>query len=242
MERSYQLCGRYGQGIKEIVGMVNVNTATFYNTILPKAHLDAEWSSEACLIELYQSVSPNEALRDASRQASRILDEGYLEIPDFHEIVKAIQKRDEELDPESRRLLNAECRRNVSRGRATSDGFPRAISDRIKEIEERLDELCIKFSANLTEEQDGFWVSEAELMGVPRAVINSLEKGTGDKMGKLRLNFDWSKGATIMEYAVNPNLRRKLYLGRANSVSNAYSTLSERHFDNLLYLHCCKPC
>jgi hypothetical protein len=72
-------------------------------------------------------------------------------------------------------------------------------------------EICVDFDANLHNENGGFWASEAELVGVPIRILDELERGTGDNVGKFRVFYKWTIGLLIMEYAMDPSLRKKLF-------------------------------
>ena len=86
-------------------------------------------------------------------------------------------------------------------------------------------------------------------MGVPIRILDELERGTGDNVGKFRVIYKWTIGLLIMEYAMDPGLRKKLYLGRSNSVSSLrsyqalldfltlYSATTTCHFSKRSFLY-----
>ena len=104
-----------------------------------------------------------------------------------------------------------------------AEGEELTSKDRLKAINERIAEICVDFDANFHNENGGFWASEAELLGVPIRILDELERGTGDNVGKFRVVYKWTIGLLIMEHAMDPSLRKKLYLGRSNSVSSLSS-------------------
>jgi metallopeptidase MepB len=201
--------------------MVQINsaTATFDNFLRPIVHLENDWLSINDFIYFYAQVSPKEEIRDAAREATQILSTKKLEQPDISKWVKAIYDRTEKLDPESQRFLNiikydqAETEQSIHK-------------DRLKEIDERIGEICVEFDANLHNEDGGFWADEAELVGVPMGILDELEKGTSDNEGKFRVIYKWAIGLPVLEHAMDPDIRKKLYLGRAHSVSSFNSLYS----------------
>ena len=219
LHKAKSLCAQHNQTIKDLMAEIDPATATFDNFIRPIAHLENDWISNDDYIHFYAQVSPNEEIRDASREAEQILSAEKLKQPDISEWVKAIYDRAEELDPESKKFLNVTKNDQTHTEESTS-------KDRLKAIDERIEEICVEFDANLHNEDGGFWTSEAELAGVPIGILDELEKGTGDNEGKFRVIHKWTIGLPVMEYAMDPGVRKKLYLGRANSVSS----LNSLHF------------
>jgi metallopeptidase MepB len=220
LQRAAALCAHYNQSIKDLTAKVSSETATFDNFLLPIAHMNNEWLSKDDFIAFYAEVSPNEEIRDASRGAAQILIAGAINEADLiSDPVKAIYDKAEELDSESQRFLD--IMRNFCIGSEES-----ASKDRLNTVDKRIGELCIDFDANLRNENGGFWASQSELEGVPNRILDELEPGTGDNEGKFRVVYKWTIGLSVMEYAIDPQLRKKLYLGRSNSVSLQNATLT----------------
>lgn len=219
LHRAKSLGAQHNQTIKDLVAAIDPATATFDNFVRPIAYLENDWISNDDFIHFYAQVSPSKEIRDASREAKQILSAEKLKQPDISEWVKAVYDRAEELDPESQKFLNITKNGQTQSEECTS-------KDRLKAIDERIEEICVEFDANLHNEDGGFWASEAELVGVPRGILDELEKGTGNNEGKFRVVQKWTIGLPVMEYAMDPDIRKKLYLGRANSVSS----LSSLHF------------
>ncbi|KAI9875009.1 MAG: hypothetical protein M1823_007564, partial [Watsoniomyces obsoletus] len=92
---------------------------------------------------------------------------------DVFNLVDAVLKKGEKLDPESQRLLEKEHKGYVRNGLNIPAGPKR---DRFKEIKKRLSELGIAFSKNLNEEKGGNWFTVEELKGVPEDVLSLLKK------------------------------------------------------------------
>ncbi|KAF2489515.1 zincin [Lophium mytilinum] len=205
------------RGVQDgIVRDVTPETATFANVTLPMARDDNKMAIESHIIGFYQAVSTDQKLRDASTEAERLLDDFGIESSmreDVYKLVDAAFKASEALDPESKRLLEKDHKSYIRNGLGVSAGPKR---DRFKEIKKRLSEISIGFQKNLNEENGGLWFSPEELDGVPEDVLVSLEKGTGDNEGKLRLTFKYPDLFPTLKYATNPKIRQKLFVDNEN--------------------------
>jgi hypothetical protein len=122
----------------------------------------------------------------------------------------------EELDPESQMYL----RSYIDRSPAGSD------SGRIQEIEARLEMIQIDFRYNLGDDGSCVWLTEAELKGVPREVIDSLSKGTGVEEGKFFVGYTSSSFSKVLSRAVDPAIRQRIYAGGVNKVSKGPGVLT----------------
>ena len=216
VHKAKEFCAQHNQTITDLMAQIDPETAEFDNFLLPVAHLNNDWICYRDFIEFYAEVSPNEKIRDASREAAQIFSAGEIKKPNISQWVKTIYGKDEELDSESRKFLNV-MKEDYTEGKEpTSKG-------RLEAINERIAEICVDFDANLHNENGGFWASKAELVGVPIRILDELERGIGDNVGKFHVIYKWTIGLLIMEYAMDPGLRKKLYLGRSNSVSSLSS-------------------
>ncbi|KAF2672618.1 zincin [Microthyrium microscopicum] len=200
----------------DIVKSVTPENATFENVILPRARDDNEMSLESHIIGFYQAVSTDQKLRDASSDAEKEMDDFGIESAmrdDVFNLVAAVLKKNEKLDPESRRLLEKDHKGYVRYGLGVPPGPKR---DRFKEIKKRLSEISIKFQKTLNEENGGLWFTEKELDGVPKDLVSGLKKGEGDNEGKVWLTFKYPDLFPTLKYAKNPTLRKNLFVANEN--------------------------
>lgn len=200
----------------KVVSDVKPENASFSSVLLPLAQNDNQLALEAHIIGFYQAVSTDQKLRDASSKAEEIMDEFFIESvmrEDVFTLVDAALKKNETLDPESRRLLEKEHKDYVRNGLGLPAGPQRA---RFKEIKKRLSQLSIEFQKNLNEENGGIWFTSEELAGVPDDVLSGLKKGEGENAGKLWLTFKYPDLFPTMKYATNPETRRRLMVGNEN--------------------------
>ena len=180
------------------------------------AHDDNKMAIESHIIGFYQAVSTDKKLRDASTEAEKLLDDFGIESSmreDVFNLVDAAFKKNETIDPESKRLLEKDHKGYIRNGLGVPAG-PRR--DRFKEIKKRLSEISIVFQKNLNEENGGLWFTPEELNGVPEDVIASLEKGSGDKSGKVKLTFKYPELFPTLKYATNAKTRQRVFVENEN--------------------------
>ncbi|KAL1987257.1 hypothetical protein VTN96DRAFT_4285 [Rasamsonia emersonii] len=200
----------------QVAASVQPEAATFANVLLPLAHDENQMTLEAHILAFYQAVSTDQKLRDASSEAEKLLDDFAIETSmreDLYRLVDAVLKKNEDLDPESRRLLEKEHKDYIRNGLGLPAGPQR---DRFKEIKKRLSQLSIEFQKNLNEENGGIWFTREELDGVPEDVLSGLQKGEGENEGKLRLTFKYPDLFPTLKYAKNAETRKRVAIANEN--------------------------
>lgn len=216
LEDTKRLCEKSKSIMDRIVEQIKEKDASFENVVLPMAVDENEASLENRIVGFYQAVSTDKALRDASTEAEKVMDEFSIEASmreDIYKLVEAAYQRKDELDPESQRLLEKERKSYIRNGLNIPAGPKR---DRFKEIKKRLSQISTDFSKNLNEEDGGIWCTAEELKGVPQDVIDGLEKGTGEHAGKLKLSFKYPDLHPALKFALNADLRKKLFIENEN--------------------------
>ena len=206
-------------------------TATFANTILPLAQNQNQNSLESQILTFHQQVSTDPAVRSVSNEAKQQLNnfriQTYAREDLFVRIAEVLNKSNsEDLDVESRLLLEQEHRRFVSNGL----GLPtRSERDSFKDIKKRLSELCVDFQQNLNEEKSGIYFSHHELDGVPDDVLERLVKGKIDSenKNKLRVTFQYPDYFPVMDYARNSETRKRLFIAYENKNNGNVRLLEE---------------
>ncbi|KAK0744929.1 peptidase family M3-domain-containing protein [Apiosordaria backusii] len=215
--------------------------ATFESVLRPQTEDENQSSLSARILGFYQYVSADAALRDASTEAEKIMDDFGIEISmreDVFRLVDAVYKNSrlaeskekdtdrlitEELaksvgleNVESARLLEKEHKGYIKNGLGLPEGEKR---DRFKEIKKQLSQISIAFQKNLNEENGGLWFTKEELDGVPQDVLDGLEKGSGENEGKLRLSFKYPDLFPTLKFAKNPEIRRKVFIANENKLN-----------------------
>lgn len=203
----------------KVVANVKESEARFKNVILPQAYDENSMGLESHIIGFYQSVSTDQALRDASTEAEQLFDDFSIESSmreDVYKLVEAAFQSKEKLDPESQRLLEKE-RKNFIRNGLNIPAGPKR--DRFKEIKKRLSQISIIFQKNLNEEKGGLYFTKDDLDGVPSDVVDNLAKGEGENEGKLKLTFKYPDLFPVLKYATNADVRQKVFIENENKIN-----------------------
>ncbi|KAL2857066.1 peptidase family M3-domain-containing protein [Aspergillus pseudoustus] len=199
-----------------VVANIALESADFASVLKPLALDENVNGLESSILGFYQAVSTEQVLRDASSKAEELMDEFWIESSmreDIFKLVDAVLKKNESLDPESRRLLEKEHQDFVRNGLNLPAG---PLRDRFKEIKKRLSLISIEFQKNLNEEAGGIWFTPEELEGVPEDVVSGLQKGEGENEGKLWLTFKYPDLFPTMKYAKNPETRKQVTIQNEN--------------------------
>lgn len=227
IEDTKRLIARSRKVQDEVANGVKPDDATFGKALLPLAHDENAMTLEAHIIGFYQATSTDQKLRDASSEAEKLLDDFGIETAmreDLFKLVDAALKKNEELDPESRRLLEKEHKDYIRNGLGLPAGPKR---DRFKEIKKRLSQLSIEFQKTLNEENGGIWFTPTELDGVPEDVLSGLEKGKDENEGKLRLTFKYPDLFPTLKYAKNAETRKRVSIGNENKCNSNVALFKE---------------
>ena len=215
-----------------VVRDVKPGHADFKNVMLPFARDDNEMSLESHIIGFYQAVSTDAKLRDASTEAEKKMDDFGIESSmreDIFQLVDEVfkkQKDDQNLDAESRRLLEKDHKGYIRMGLGIPAGPQR---DRFKAIKKRLSELSITFLKNLNEEQGGLWFTPEELDGVPQDVIGNLKTGDNGTPheGKLWLTFKYPDLFPTQQYCKNAKVRHQVFVANENKCNQNIEPFKE---------------
>jgi metallopeptidase MepB len=201
-----------------IVAEIEAQDASFRDVLLPIALDENDSGLISHIIGFYQSVSTDQAVRDASTKAEQLMDDFSIESSmreDVYKLVEEVTKKNEKLDAESQRLLEKTHKHYIRHGLGIPAGPKR---DRYKEIKKRLSQLCIIFSKNLNEEVGGIWFDRKELEGVPEDVMSLFAKGESENAGKVRMTFKYPDVFPTLKYAKNPATRKRVYLANENKL------------------------
>ncbi|THY38769.1 metallopeptidase MepB, partial [Aureobasidium pullulans] len=147
---------------EHILSTVTPETATFDNVILPLAHNQNSVSRELPVLGFYEAVSTDPGLSEASTQAKKLHADFELETKTHEglfELVDAVAKKNEHLEPEDKRLVERYHRDYLR----NSLGISLGKRNRFKEIQKQLFKLTSEFEKNLREENAGLWFTLEEL-------------------------------------------------------------------------------
>lgn len=200
----------------QVAETVQLDAATFANVLLPLAHVENAITLETHILGFYQDVSTDSKLRDASGQAQKLIDDFVVETAmheGLYKLVDALLNKNEDLDQESRHLLERKHKDYIRNGLKLPAGPKR---NRFKEIKRCLVQLVIEFRKNPIEENGGVWFLPRELEGVPEDVLSGLERGKGENEGKLRLTFKFPHLYPTLRYAKNGQTRQRFFIAHDN--------------------------
>lgn len=201
---------------EEILATVKPEEASFQNVILPLARAHNSTTREAPILSFYERVSPDPELRDASTKAAKLLADFEIETKmhrGLFDLIDAVMKRNEHLDPESRRLLERNHNDCIRHGLALSV----QQRDRFEEVQKQLVQLTSQFQRNLADGAAGTWFTAQELDGVPKDMIAELEQGEKENEGKVLLTYSFPHLFTTLRYAKTGETRKLYYIGHENN-------------------------
>lgn len=209
--------------LDKIVAEVSTSNATFANVEEPILMDDNMASPMQRILTFYQHVSPKDELREASNKAEVLMDDFNIESMMRDDVFKLVDaafstREVQHLEPEQLHVLEKVRKGYVRNGLELPAGPKR---DRFKEISKRLSQLCIQCQKNLNEEKGAIWFTPEELDGVPADDIDieSLEKGTGENEGKVKLTFKYNHYFPTLKYAKDEEARKRYVIAESNKVS-----------------------
>lgn len=150
---------------------------TWNNTLGAMEDIDCLTESFSSMVDFPGHVSADKTVRDASSDASKELQQFGIAAQmrvDVYESVLAFSKTEEaaQLQGERKRLLEHTLR-NLRRNGLHLDA---QLRDQVKEIKQRISNLCVDFQKNVSEENTTFEFTAAELEGLPQDKLDSLPR------------------------------------------------------------------
>ena len=97
VHKAKEFCAQHNQAITDLMAQIDPETAKFDNFLLPVAHLNNDWICYRDFIEFYAEVSPNEEIRNVSREAAQIFSAGEIKKLNILQWVKTIYGKDKSL-------------------------------------------------------------------------------------------------------------------------------------------------
>ncbi|KAF7541460.1 hypothetical protein G7054_g521 [Neopestalotiopsis clavispora] len=163
---------------------ISPQEATFSNVIRPLVDkLNRAKCRQQILGKILVAASPDSSLRDASREAQRLIlaaETRRCMRVDIATLVSAVYKKYQEdddgighdrLDAEDMYLLTHVYNEYRQSGAALVDPDRR---DRLQAVTTEIDELCLAAQKALTDAKDGIWLTQSELSGIPDACFTNL--------------------------------------------------------------------
>ncbi len=210
-ERKQKLQAKTLEDLRTIIN-IDPGARTFENTARALDHVMGHFAIESEALGMLEHVSPDEALRTASHEASSYLQQfaidAFSSSMDLYQAVKAYVEgnaNQETLRDEERYFLAEvmlEFRRNGL------DLAPTKL-EKVKKISKEIAVLSRQFEKNIAEGQREIVVTLSELSGLDEEFINALRK---TEAGGCVLGTDYPTYTAVMENCSNEGTRKKLFL------------------------------
>lgn len=171
---------RANEAIAKIVAIPDADR-TFDNTIVAIDDLLSRFEQESSMLIFMSNVHPDASVREVSQAAEQAATNFYVELSKREDLYKAVRSfadgrgATERRGGEDARLLSFLLR---DYKRAGMD-LPKAQRDQLGEIQKEIGKLGIEFSKNIAEDDGVVMLTEAELAGVPRELLDTLPHNAG---------------------------------------------------------------
>jgi metallopeptidase MepB len=207
---------------------VTLSTACFENVIKPLIDVDNRTQGELGVIAMLRYASPEQAAREASEEAVRLIGRSESEFTsreDLYLIIKAVKDKAEKLDFEAAKYLDSTFKDFTRCGHGILD------RDQIKyylDKRNEIDSLRRKFTQNVRDEDGGLWFSLEELDGVSEQDLSRfIEVKEPNKEGMRFVRFRRAEVDAVMRYARNPATRKKMYVADASKLTQNIDLFKE---------------
>lgn len=207
------------------IGALEGDQVTFDSVLGELAEVERLSMNEKLYLELAMYVATSKELRDASSEASHMLDEFEVECTmrtDIFEKLLALEKKDTScLSAEMKRFLEKIIRLRKRDGLHLSPD----IQKQVKDLKNEINDLSLKFSKAINEENTVLEFSEDELKGLPEEFVKNLDVA---ESGKLKVTLKYPHVVPIMKMAVNAETRRKVNFAFDNRCVEENTPLLEK--------------
>ncbi|ODQ82362.1 hypothetical protein BABINDRAFT_158975 [Babjeviella inositovora NRRL Y-12698] len=195
-----------------------ISAPTLESVITPAILLENTQSGPINQLTFYQHVATDKALRDASTDATKSIQDFSIESSSRVDVYKVWEKlsQDEailaeiEAQPELPRYL-----RKVMTG-FKRDGLalPDSKREQVKELNKKLADLSLNFSKNNNEEVGFLLFSREELEGVPADALAQFKEVDG----QLKMTFKYPDILPVLKYAKHEETRKRVFVANQNKV------------------------
>ena len=217
------------EGLAKILA-VPAAQRTFANTAKALDDVGNEFGILATPISLIEMVSPDDALRQACRNAIVKLDEFSVDIFASPELYHAFKDyadgnaKTERLSDVERYYVDEELRDFLHAGLA----LPQDKLAHVKELKKQLGKKSLAFSSNIAADQSNIVVGREALGGLSDEFIAGLKKNDD---GNYILGTDYPTYLEVIQYCRNADTRKNLYLAFNNRAYPANVGLLEEVID-----------
>ncbi|RKP26779.1 soluble angiotensin II-binding protein-like protein [Syncephalis pseudoplumigaleata] len=217
----------HSRKVYDTVAAVSDADSNFHTVIRPLAELENWSSAEENVVTFLQYVSADKALRDASMEVDKQLQEFAIESGmrvDLYRRVQAARANTpadvSDLSDEDRRLfdkIELDFKRN---GLA----LPEAERETLKAIKKELADLSIDFSRRINEDVTSIAIDEADLDGMPRDWIDGLAK---NEAGQRIVTMKYPDFFPLMKLCKVEETRKKVLFTNETRCKDNIATLEK---------------
>ncbi|KAG8740405.1 hypothetical protein FRC10_004356 [Ceratobasidium sp. 414] len=210
--------------LQDQIAALPADKCTFSTVFLPLALAEARLDATCEPLSFYQNVSPNEALRDASTEAEKLVREFGIESSmrvDVYNALLAAKDKGEKLSLEEQRLVN----KMIMDGKRAGLALPDDKREELMALKKELSVVCTDFGRNFNEEKASCEMlafrtcgtiafTPEELKGVPEDVVKGYTPVEGTD--KLAVTFKTPDIFPLFKYAQNPKTRERAHVAYEN--------------------------
>lgn len=200
------------QAVRDTIKRQSPSNAVFSNTLLPLARAENVLAMGSHPLVFHASASPDSNVRDASRQARRMMDDYLLHgliDESLARLISAVVEKHEVLSAEDARLLAMKYRHIKRHGLLVE--YP-AAREHLRSIRDTISRKTLLFRSNLATSSDSLWFTLSELHGVPDRLLRTLERGTGGNRDRFRVQLTTPHLTAIMRYAESSQVRKTMFI------------------------------
>ncbi|XP_042145269.1 thimet oligopeptidase-like [Ixodes scapularis] len=217
------------------IGALEGDQIAFDDVLGELAEVQRLPTNEKLYLELAMYVSTNKELRDASSEASRMLDEFEVECGmrlDIFEKLQALEKMDtSSLSAEMKRFLEKLIKLRKRDGLHLSP----EVQKQVKDLKNEINEVSLKFSKAINEENAVLEFTEEELRGLPEEFVKNLDMADS---GKRRVTLKYPHAIPIMKFAISAETRGRVNFAFDNryEIRNTFWGVASGKFDDLKHI------
>lgn len=192
--------------LKDIIGL-DKEERTRENTLEAYDDLHSQLEKIHSVIFLLAYVHPDQAIRDKCLQSINELNKFANQLNLNVELYNAMKEFNQQVDPQtldnaSRKLLKDTLRDFEQNGL----GLPEEEREEVREIQDRLSELGVKFESNISSYKDHLIVSHEEMEGLPEDYKSSRKQ----EDGTYKIDLTYPSYFPFMKYSKSSAARKKL--------------------------------
>lgn len=188
----------HSKGVFDRIGALSLAQVTPANVLTALNDMSRDMGVKTSSIDFVQHVSADKEVREASREAEKVLSEFWVEssmrtdvFERLSELQDKVSRGEFNLTAEEKRFLDHE----VLDGKRNGLHLGAEIRGEIEQIKKRLSKLSIDFSTNIAEENSFLSFTKDELAGCQEDFFECVEK---DEEGKFKVTLQYPHYIPVM--------------------------------------------